>query len=63
MKTKARQRRRIHAILALIWLVPGGAVTYLLLHSVAWIVGMSWYGIVALHVVAWSAETPVEQEQ
>ncbi len=62
MRLKARHRRRIHACLTCLWLGPGLAVSVMLLDSVAWVVGMSWYAIVVSHLAAWSAETPVEQE-
>lgn len=58
----ARLRRRVHAAVTLLWLVPGGVASIVWAHSLAWIVFMSWFACVYASVSAWAAETPVESE-
>jgi hypothetical protein len=48
----------MHLALLLIWLVPGGILSWVLKESVPWVVGMSWYAIVATHFAAWRADEP-----
>lgn len=59
---KARQRRIVHLVVALLWLGPGAAGSWFLAHSLAWIVFMSWFAAVYAAVSAYAAETPVEPE-
>lgn len=58
----AKARRHVHAIVALLWLVPGGVASIIWAQSLAWIVFMSWFACVYASVSAWAAETPVESE-
>lgn len=58
----ARQRRRIHLTLVVLWVGPGLATSWFLMHSVAWVVFMSWFANVYTCVSALSGETPKEQE-
>jgi hypothetical protein len=58
----ARTRRRLHLCVFSIWLGPGAVACYYLKSSLPWVVFMSWYAIVATHLAAFSAETPVETE-
>jgi hypothetical protein len=55
--------RRFNAILTLVWLGPGFLVSLYLKDSVPWVVGMSWYAIVASHLAAWRADVPNHDEQ
>lgn len=59
---RARHRRRIHLIVAILWAGPGAVGCFVWAHSLAWIVGMSWFACVYGALSAWSAETPVEDE-
>ena len=43
-------------------LIPGAVASWFLMHSLAWIVFMSWFSAVYAAVSAWAAETPVEEE-
>jgi len=58
----ARQRRRVHFAVLLLWLIPGAVLSVIYAHSLAWIVFMSWFACVYAAVSAWAAETPVETE-
>lgn len=58
----AAKRRRIHMAVLLFWLVPGGILSILFAHSIAWVVAMSWFGCLYVSVSAYAAETPVEAE-
>lgn len=59
---RAKHRRIVHLVIALIWLGPGAVTSYFLRDSVPWVVGMSWFACVYAAVSAWAAETPVEEE-
>jgi len=58
----ARQRRRVHFAVLLLWLIRGAVLSVIYAHSLAWIVFMSWFACVYAAVSAWAAETPVETE-
>jgi len=61
-KTNARQRRRIHYWLTILWLTLG-SVVWLLERNALWFVGfMSLYAIWISRLAGWAAETPVEDE-
>lgn len=49
----ARRLRWTHGVLAMLWLLPGGVVSWWLKDSVAWVTFMSLYAIVIGHVGAW----------
>jgi len=59
---RARHRRRVHLSVALAWLGPGAVLSWVFAHSLAWIVGMSWFACWYAAISAWAAETPVEDE-
>ncbi len=62
-KTSARQRRRIHYWLTLLWFTVG-SVVWVALRDALWFVGfMSLYAIWISHLAGWAAETPVEPEE
>lgn len=50
----------MNGLLVLAWLGPGAVISYVLRDSVPWVVGMSWYAIVASHMAAWRADVPIE---
>jgi hypothetical protein len=52
--------RRVHLSLMLVWVFVGVPVSFLLRHSLAWIVLLSVYAIVVGHWSGWSAERPSE---
>lgn len=52
--------RRIHLALLTGWLIIGLPISYLLRHSLTWIVALSVYAIVVGHWSGWSAERPSE---
>lgn len=58
----ARGRRHIHAAVAIVWIGPGAGMSYLFMHSIAWVVFMSWFANVYACIAALSGETPVEEE-
>lgn len=58
----AHRRRRVHLIVASLWLVPGAVLSVVFAHSLAWVVFMSWFASLYAAVSAWAAETPVEAE-
>jgi hypothetical protein len=61
-RTDARQRRRIHYWLTVLWLTLG-LVVWVILREALWFVGfMSLYAIWVTHLAGWAAETPVEDE-
>lgn len=63
LHTDARLRRAINFWLFVAWIVPG-VVIWFLLKDALWFVGfMSIYAIWSTHFGAFSAETPVENEQ
>lgn len=54
MTTKGATRlRRVHGCSVLLWIGPGGFVSWLLKDSVAWVTFMSLYAIVVAHIGAW----------
>lgn len=55
-----RTGRHIHLTLLIAWLLIGLPVSYLLRNSIAWLVFLSVYVIVAAHWSGWSAERPTE---
>lgn len=55
-----RTGRRIHLALLAAWLLVGTPVSIVLRHSIAWLVFLSVYAIVAAHWSGWSAERPSE---
>ena len=62
LKTDARIRRAINFWLLIVWIVPGVFI-WLELRNALWFVGfMSIYALWSTHFGAFSAETPVEQE-
>ena len=62
LKTNARLRRAINFWLFILWLVPG-SVLWFVMKDALWFVGfMSLYALWATHFGAFSAETPVENE-
>lgn len=63
MGVRAKHRRRIHLGVAIAWAGPGAAGSIIWAHSLAWIVGMSWFACVYAAISAWAAETPVEEEE
>lgn len=62
VRLRARHRRRVHLAVALLWAGPGAIASVVYAHSLAWIVGMSWFACVYAAVSAWAAATPVEDE-
>lgn len=52
--------RRIHLALMALWIFPGIPVSYHYRNSVAWVVLLSVYAIIASHASGWSAERPTE---
>lgn len=58
----AHGRRRVHLVVAVLWVGPGAVLSVVYAHSLAWIVFMSWFAAVYSAVSALSAETPVESE-
>ena len=58
----ARQRRHLHLTLLGVWVVVGLPLSWFLRESVPWLVFLSVYAIIVGHWSAYSAETPVEQE-
>lgn len=62
-RTTAKQRRRLHYRLFVLWLAVGTPV-WLVERNVLMFVGfMSIYAIWFTHAGGWSAETPVENEE
>lgn len=55
-----RTGRRIHLYLLLGWLVVGAPVSYVLRHSIVWLVILSVYAIIVGHWSGFSAERPSE---
>lgn len=63
LKTTARTRRAINFWFFIFWLIPGSLIWFELKNAL-WFVGfMSLYALWATHFGAFSAETPVEQEE
>jgi len=58
----ARIRRKFHFTVFLIALIPGGIMSLLFPHSLAWIVFMSWCSFWYAPLTSYSGETPVEEE-
>lgn len=54
----AETGKKIHLALLTLWVVPGLPVSYLLRNSIAWVVFLSVYAIIASHWAGWSAERP-----
>ncbi len=54
--------RRINKWLTFIWMGPGLIVSFMLMDSVPWVVGMSWYAIVVSHLAAWRADEPTNMD-
>jgi hypothetical protein len=52
--------RKVHLGLLIFWLTIGMVVSFVLRQSVAWVVALSVYAIVATHWAGWSAERPDE---
>lgn len=52
--------RRLHLGLLVAWILVGLPVSIWLRHSIAWLVFLSVYAIVAAHWSGWSAERPTE---
>jgi hypothetical protein len=52
--------RRIHLALLILWVVVGLPISYLLRHSIVWLVVLSVYAIIVSHAAGWSAERPTE---
>lgn len=62
-RTDARWRRALNFWLFFVWLTIG-SVLWFILKDALWFVGfMSLYALWATHFGAFSAETPVEQEE
>lgn len=55
-----RAGRRVHLVMLALWVLVGLPVSYLLRHSLTWIVALSVYAIVVSHWSGWSAERPTE---
>lgn len=49
LKEWLKDRENLHRTLFYLWLIPGAIASILLSHSLVWVVGMSWYAIVATH--------------
>lgn len=49
-------------MLFLVALIPGGILSYVYKHSLAWVVFMSWVSFWYAPLTAFSGETPVEEE-
>lgn len=52
--------RRIHLALLAVWVFAGIPASYVLRHSLEWLVFLSVYAIVVGHWSGWSAERPSE---
>jgi hypothetical protein len=63
MAASARTVRRLNGWATLVWLALGVPTFVLWLHSVAWIVGMSWWALVASHSAAWVAGRAEEKAE
>lgn len=50
--------RKLHLSLLFLWLVPGAAASWVWHDSIAWVMFMSWYAILATHFSAWRADEP-----
>lgn len=56
IKNKKTRTQRIHFWLIILWFMPGLPISYFLRESIAWLVFLSVYAIIASHWAGWSAE-------